>query len=314
MGGLEITRRIKSFRKIISFSPILVLLLATGLSGCVHLSRAHEEVTCRENSQDPFEPDARMAGGDFKGKCINTRNRRSIKILTEQESGAFNPEAGRILIANFSHAGEFWIASIPKNLNIDGVDFVRSWFFLGVSHLAIHFRLHESTPVVLIPQLLSNHADPVETTDVVFSLESLESRADPLPFISAAAFFGNYAAVYRLMTLDELRQEKNEGLDPLWVNLPKKSRAPFFWKLVEEGDRNGLHTMFHVFDHNCGNIPIAALDSVIEYDAETRSRIAGKNCFNPSEIKSYLKVRGLNYSVNSEPVRTESEWKLPDEE
>ncbi|MHC1726620.1 MAG: hypothetical protein AB9866_11510 [Syntrophobacteraceae bacterium] len=300
MAGLKITCRLEFFRKRFFSFAILVLLLAAGLSGCAHVGKAHEQVACKENPQDPFEPDAVMPGGEFKGKCVNTGNRRSIKILTEQEAGAYNLDPGRVHIANFSHAGTFWVAGIPRDLNIIGVDFVRSWFFFGVAHLSIHFRLHESTPVVLVPQLLSHHAEPEKTTDVVFSLEALESRADPLPFISAAAFFGNYVAVHRFLTLDELREEKVEGLDHLWVDLPQGSRAPFFWKLVEVSDRNGLNTMFRVFAHNCGNIPINALDSVMEYDADTRSRITGKNCFNPSEIKAYLKARGLAYSVKSE--------------
>lgn len=288
---------------------ILLLLLTFGLSGCAHLGDAHKKLSCRENREDPFEPEVRMPGGKFKGQCINTAKRRSIKILTEQEAGAYNSGSvyDRVYIANLSHAGTFWVASIPKDLNIIGVDFVRSWFFFGVAHLSIHFRLHESTPVVLVPQLRSHRADPVKTTDVVFSLEALESRADPLPFISAAAFFGNYVAVYRFLTMEELREEKVEGIDPLWVNLPRESRAPFLWKLIEESDRHGLSTMFRVFEHNCGNIPINALDSIMEYDAETRSRIAGKNCFNPSEIKAYLKERGLRYSVSDDGVGSDLE-------
>lgn len=282
------------FRKTLCFSPLLAVLLAFAPSGCVHLGNTHQEVICKENPMDPFEPDARMPGGPFRGKCINTTKRRSVKILSEQEAMAYNLDPGCVSVANFSHAKTFWIASIPKDLKIIGVNFVRSWFFFGVAHLSIHFLLDESTPVVLVPQMKPRQADPVTTIDVVFSLEGLESRSDPLPFTPGGALFGKYVAVYRFLSLDALRDEKSEGLDPLWVNLPPKSRERFFWKLVEESDRTGLSAMFRIFERNCGNTPINALDSVMEYDAKTRSRIAGKNCYNPLRIKSYLKERGID--------------------
>src|SRR5512139_2576021 len=70
---------------------------------------------CTLDPADPFEPHASMPRGPFAGRCLDTSEQRSIRILSPVQAAAYGlaPDRDRILaIANLRHAGRYWVAEI----------------------------------------------------------------------------------------------------------------------------------------------------------------------------------------------------------
>ncbi|MEZ0393402.1 MAG: DUF4105 domain-containing protein [Pseudobdellovibrionaceae bacterium] len=133
----------------------------------------NKEGNCRMDLEDPYSPDARMPGnGPYAGQCLDTRGVRAIQILDSQLLNKFQTAArpGSIIVANFKHNHQFWIAEIPTS-EIKEVFMQQE---VGKENIPIHhqarFVFNEGKGIRLFPQKKSQEAqfkEPVLVKDFV---------------------------------------------------------------------------------------------------------------------------------------------------
>src|SRR5262245_61129481 len=99
---------------------------------------------CSLDPADPFEPRAAMPRGPFAGRCLDTSEERSIRILSPAEAAPYGltPDSDRaFVIANVRHAGRYWVAQIDPSAAEDVV-FQVEYFpaIVPAAHTQLCFR------------------------------------------------------------------------------------------------------------------------------------------------------------------------------
>ena len=68
---------------------------------------------CIFDEQDRFEPRSRFQDGPWTGRCHDTKHKRPVGILDNEEAVAYQDPSDYLVIYNVYHNGSFWVAFVP---------------------------------------------------------------------------------------------------------------------------------------------------------------------------------------------------------
>ena len=69
---------------------------------------------CLFDESDPYEPRTSFVKGPWVGECHDTRQRRPVDFVSDEEAGEYQDPAGYLVINNVYHQGAFWYAFIES--------------------------------------------------------------------------------------------------------------------------------------------------------------------------------------------------------
>ena len=177
--------------------------LAVCDAGLMHPTSAW--AVCSLDPSDPFEPHASMPRGRFEGRCLDTSEERSIRILSTDQAAAYGlvPDRERIfVIANLRYAGRYWVAEIDPQAVEEVI--LRSSTFRhrsGGAHTALRFRFRPGRGPRLKPQVGPAGSGVTRLPDLVYSVEAAYLiHGEPYDLVKGMQ--NHYATAYRFVSLE----------------------------------------------------------------------------------------------------------------
>lgn len=247
---------------------------------------------------DAYESKVVLPKGSHKGECADTTTARSvIRILDD-----FPKNSDRLLVANVSHAGSFWIADFPRD-GVEEVLFQMERFpaIVPAAHTQIRLRFKENSQVILKNQL--NPEKQVTLRDFVLSAEALGQKGWSFDLMKGMK--GEYLINYRITSLSDkfdwmIVKQKHQVIQwPLKLSAEDKQKIlPAYLALA---NKEGMNKLYHTLSKNCTNELFRVMDSTLRYGALSVLPI-NLNPFDemyPVLVKSALDARGLIQYVDN---------------
>lgn len=200
-----------------------------------------------------------MPGGMHKGKCMNSCEQRSVKILRQ--------DANTITIANFRHLKQFWLATIPLN-GLESAIYQTQEILpesCPACHSQLRFRFRADNPVVLTSQNVLAPKREVTLTDIVYSIEGTGLPAMQFDVISA--LLDSLGLSYSFVSLqDRARQMiyiELSTVNQLRLNLSPRDRIKLLQAALRQSDRMGMTQMYNLFERNCTSELFRIIDASV---------------------------------------------------
>ena len=285
------------------FGPLVRLAptrLAPILLALALLARA-SSASCQLDPGDPYDPRAEIPRGPFKGRCLYTRELRSLRLLSKEAAAARGLPArpGLLYLANVRHADRFWLAAVdPRAVEAAIVQIEYFPAIVPAAHTQLRFRFAPGRGPVLVPQRRGGRQDPVRLRDLVYSVEAV-------PVVGGDAYDlvkgmeDHFGTAYRMVSLSD-RYHRMVVIDhhrvmQLRLRLTPRERRDLFVHAVRLGDRCGMKLMYHTLARNCTTELVRVIDQTVAYSPW---RSAFKNaaffmCSIPTELPHTLRIRGL---------------------
>ena len=233
---------------------------------------SYVEGTCIVDRNDPFEPDVRMKEGPLKGMCVNPLARRSVKILSAEETKPyFSLKTGNIVIANFSHEQKFWVAQIP----IDQVQQLKiqiQYFAvvkvprIEIAHTQFLFEFKEGAEILLTPQVRpAKSSEIVKLKKMIFSVENIGPYGEA--FDGLKGLKGHYKLAYRAVSLADKYQwmvkEVKSLVEQERIDLRPDQVRAVLNEALTRGDQWSTNRDYHTIKPNCVSELFSILDKVL---------------------------------------------------
>ncbi|MBI4422278.1 MAG: hypothetical protein HY554_01035 [Elusimicrobia bacterium] len=252
---------------------------------------------------DPFEPSGIIPRGPFKGRKVDTAEKRSIHLLTPAEAAPYGPLPGERLVSNFLHRDRWWIARIPEG-GVQDVIVQDEVFRGGLGHGQLRLVMKPGRPVTLIPQVRGSTDAPVALYD--FSWSAWGTAPKDLKVVvssprqvarSVIAGLEQFIVTYRMFSLEQSRGILSTGgeLDSVRqfrLDLPDEDKQRVLAQAIAMGSAAGMDQMFSLATRSCVSQLFVLLDSVLDY-GPVRNAAARPFRHIPALIPRYLKLRGL---------------------
>lgn len=256
---------------------ILILILSVSFSTFAKV----DHTKCPVNENDPIATELRMPEGPFKGRCINSNNYRSVRVLTNNEHSLFGLEKNDdvFILANFRHLNKFWVAEIPLK-SIEGVVYQKMSLKKGLPlfHGQIRFIMKDDAI-----RLTSQEKDASKRT----SLELREKSGKPQDFV--VALFGvrdlehdletfnpsfglavlgksKYAVSYTFQSLYDSSQwalDNKQPVDQYAMDLDSEKQRQILALARDLGTEKGVGEMYNILTNNCLNFTFTVLNKVV---------------------------------------------------
>ncbi|MBS1985647.1 MAG: hypothetical protein JST16_15905 [Bdellovibrionales bacterium] len=258
------------------------------------------------DSNDEFPFEARFkAPAHYAGECIDTTQARPIRILSftdvarvlsgrpALEKTSFAAQPGDVYVANFSHAGKFWIARIPQD-GIQNIYYQIEYFpvlpVVGslppfdklASHSELRFQMKMGNEVYLIPQNRKDDSQVLRLRNFVFSSEAVMRRGDTFDLINKGTQ-GFYAIGYRFTSLDDkiksMILEQHHQVDQILLNLNDAAKERVLETALHMSDssnRGGMPEIYNSWDKSCITEAFRTLDQATDYNPGGEDSIFGK--------------------------------------
>jgi hypothetical protein len=254
-----------------------------------------EEVDCRSNLSDKYEPNAVMPKGPYKGQCLSDHARPVVETEESRNQPIWKEY---IEIANVSHLGEYYIAKIPVN-GIDKIIFQLEYFPAAVpaGHTQTRLMFKKETPVTLTPQDTSRSHEEITVDNLVFSVEATGHIGYKFDIFNGLK--NHFATVYRVKTLEGFVKrviiEKNRKVEQWVLKLEKNEMRKFLVNYINESSQNQYKNMYNTLTVNCTNELVRILDKGVQYKwNEVVGKFVAKAAeFYPNIIRTALIGRGL---------------------
>jgi hypothetical protein len=257
---------------------------------------------CTLDPGDPFEPHASMPRGPFAGRCLDTSEERSIRILSPDQAAAYGlaPDRDRIfVIANLRHAGRYWVAEIDPQAVEEVILQVEHFpAIVPAAHTQLCFRFRPGQGPRLVPQI--GPADPGLTrlTDLVYSVEAAYLvHGEPYDLVKGMQ--NHYATAYRFVSLESRYRQMvfhdHHRVEQIRLKLAPEERRRLLIRALRDSDTAQLGRMYHTLALNCTTELIRAIDRSVTYSAWQRLLAAVTFFLDrvPTECRGQLALRGL---------------------
>jgi hypothetical protein len=266
---------------------------------------------CRIDKSDPYEVDAKIIQGKFKGQCLDTKSVRSYRLLDQKIINQYNvlkhaQNKGALFAANFFHAGKFYIAAINpshlKNIIFQIERFPPEWL---AAHTQLRFTFDSAQAISLYDQknpekILFN------LSEMVLSVEAAFMRQGP-NYDLWKGMHGYFGMAHRLVSLEQRYQEsvaqyghKVEQIllsphEKLIANNPQW-RSELLLSMLMELDRPAMNSLYHTLKVNCTNTLFRALDKYFNYEKEAGSGLSATwPIFSQHALKKRRLIQGVSF-------------------
>jgi hypothetical protein len=255
-----------------------------------------------------------MSFGRFKGQEIDVRTRRSIELLSKDNSHA--------IIKYFFHKSSFYIARIP----LSGVTSVRGQrFSFGerdsgvlslwgrltstlVNHAQVRFIFDSDAPIELFQLDNTNlEGDPVEyITDIVYSVEVVGPKGKKWSIKNS---FGDLACAHRILSTEEMFFERVYLCNYIVEQTPQlplteQDLQHALHLIMHNSNAAGLDTPYYILTpflraSNCTSEAFRILDTILWKRYTLKQKIIAKSLWRlPVKLELYLQLRGLHFNTD----------------
>lgn len=225
---------------------------------------------CFTNPSDPFNVSLRFTKGKHVGSCIYTEVRRTVRVVDPQyfaRTYGVTPPQGQVLVANFRHDNQFWIASIPMNKIIK--TYIQAFMLMGpFSHLQLRFLLQEGAYVELYPQNLSAPRRIEKINDFVFALHALravEQKDEGYSPISEGLNDG-YGVAYNMRSTTEDVSDINEKgivVEQFELNLTRTQQTQLLRNRLELAKNSSESDLYHTATKSCVTAVLEGIYAIV---------------------------------------------------
>jgi uncharacterized protein DUF4105 len=248
---------------------------------------------CRLAPGDPFDPDAAMVGGRFRGRCLDTREQRSAVLLRDRSG------ARKVVLANLRHADRFWIAEVGPEA-LEDVIFQTEYFpaVVPAAHVELRFRFRPGQGPRLTPQVPDDGTAPVRIDDLVFSVEAV-SLVDGEPYDLVKGLFGHFGTAYRLVSLDDRRRDmvvkQRHRVTQLRLRLTPRQERAVLAHTLHLSDQSGMRVVYNTATRNCASELFRVIDRAVPLPPARRALAWGGGFLRsiPTAAEQALALRGL---------------------
>lgn len=258
-----------------------------------------DATTCAFNSNDPFEPKARIAKGPNAGQCVDTRKSRALVKLTPEQAKNYGGTADGVLsVANVSHKGRFYVAHIPVNA-IKNAIFQLEYFpaVVPAGHTQLRLQFAPEMPVTLVSQSKDDTPSVERVQDLILSVEALGQPGFRYDIINGMK--DHFAAVWRMTSLEEkydhMVKKQNHRVEQWKLDMTSAEARKILESYVQKSNSLKYGEMYHTLKLNCTTEIIDAIDAGMNYNLfEKFGKFTAKTTdFYPNVIRISLQKRGL---------------------
>ncbi len=281
------------FPKIFIFTAVIGANILAGPALAVGKKNVPKYIgeTCVVDEQDPYEPHMRIDSGEYKGLCVNPTLRRSAQRLSVEEAQKYFPGTKDVVVANFSHDEQFWIAEIPFQ-QIDRILLQVEYFpvALGMEIAHTQFRVNfaNGAKIRLKPQSTQQKTQTSLTLDgMIFSVENISPFGEA--FDPIKGLFDQYRTAYRLVSLEQ-KYDWMVLTNGDWVEQYEFNFSPMEARLIlaeglNRGTKNSIGLSYNTLKHSCITELYAIVDKVFGVKAKAQP-------FNPNLAPTEFFRRG----------------------
>jgi hypothetical protein len=257
---------------------------------------------CTLDPNDPFEPHASMPRGPFAGRCLDTSEQRSIRILSPDQAAAYGltPDRDRIfVIANLRHAGRYWVAEIDPQA-VEEVILQVEYFpaVVPAAHTQLCFRFRPGQAPRLVPQIGPADSGATRLTDLVYSVEAAYLiHGEPYDLVKGTQ--DHYATAYRFVSLEtryrQMVLHEHHRVEQIRLKLAPEERRRLLIRVLRDSDAAQLGRMYDTLGLNCTTELIRAIDGSVTYSAWQHVLAAATFFLDgvPTQCRGQLALRGL---------------------
>lgn len=274
---------------------VAVAILSLALPG---RSRAD----CTLDPSDPFEPHAAMPRGPFAGRCLDTSDERSIRILSRDQAARYGMKPGgerTLVFANLRHAGRYWVAEVDPQA-VEEVILQVEYFpaIVPAAHTQLCFRFRPGQGPRLVPQAGPADSGVTRLPDLVYSVEAA-FLVDGEPYDLVKGMQDHYATAYRFVSLEDRYRsmvlEQHHRVEQIGLKLTAEDRRRLLIRSLRDSDAAQLGRMYHTLALNCTTELMRAIDRSVTYSAWERVMTAVTFVLDrvPTQCRGQLALRGL---------------------
>ena len=247
-------------------------------------------------SDDPWMPRGIVARGIYAGWELDTNQFRSAALLTPQQAAPYQPAAGEILLANFRHADQWFIARIRPDQIADLVFHLELIpnEFPGV-HNQLRIVMKEGAEVTLLPQRPGDSPTPVRLRNLVLSSEGNWAPGSSFNWRGGPE---QQSIAHMAMSMDQKAHIMSGGPVPhdvhqVYLQMDAAKKRDVVMSYLTHATRVGTDEMFNLGNWNCASPLFNVLDRTLDY-GPLRNGLAA---LSPSSIPhwslSNIAVRGI---------------------
>jgi len=231
---------------------------------------SYQSDACILSKTDPYDLGEVMREGDYKGQCMNTSLRRPAVILSEDDA--------KITIANFFHAGTFWIAEIPKS-GVDQVIFQIASFpesvpLIKFAHNQLRFVMKSGITIKLTPQDTASKLAPTEIDQLNFVDQPTGPKGLD-EYEGSKGLSPTYGNMLRVMgTIDRAHEELGGNDDTTRQFLLKMTDDEKNLALINGvrlSAKLGYDDIYRLFSENCMTTAFDILDQSVTYKKHVKA-------------------------------------------
>ncbi len=224
---------------------------------------------CSCDSADPYDPKNRMPVGPFKGDCLNTCMQRSAQLLDSESEDILR-------VANFGHAGQFWIAEIPANGVAEVIFQIQYFNVLPSPHSAhgqLRFRMKPDQAVNLTPQIPGSWPkESVTLADFIYSANAIGVRHG-IPWDPFGGMVGFYAIAHQFTSLDDSIDiihgfPFTDRVEQYILTLTDTQKQQLLRTALQRSTQLGISQEYNTVNRNCTTEALAAIDRVTGYSGD----------------------------------------------
>lgn len=225
---------------------------------------------CRADVQDEFEEPIQFGFGPYKGECVNSCRFRRAIFIDKETARRFGGDNDHLVIANFLHQGQYWIARVPVN-STTSVNIGFEKFLSNIAHVLIRFRFPKSDPVVLFRQdgNWRRHARTRvhQLQDLVVSAEGVPPKDRNYDFLESS--LGRYLFDYRVLSIEEeehwMIDLKNHSVKQFALKTDLTTNAGLLRSALNESTNKSFKSAYQLFTNNCATAVMDVIDAEIKY-------------------------------------------------
>ena len=221
---------------------------------------------CVFDAGDRFEPRTTFVDGPWVGACHDTRKRRPVDLLSEDDAWALQDPSGYLAIYNVYHRGAFWVAFVPKSAVYE-VYFQLEYFPAVVPAGHTQLRLEYAEPVRLYGQSTSVKGLYDEVFDLTLSIEAVTRPGDSYDLFKGTQ--EHFAIAYRVTTMEarfeDMVVRQGHHVEQWRLTLEEDEAEALLGRYVSMSAEHQLDYSYHTLFKNCTTDIIKALDAVVSY-------------------------------------------------
>lgn len=207
----------------------------------------------------------RVPRGLHQGKLLDTSWKRTLRVLDTVEGGPYRVQPTDLVVTNFLHRGQFWIARIPQGA-VETVYFHKEVFpaVVPAAHTQLRFHLKPGHEAVLFPQYAGAEA-PEPVADVVFSVDAVQVPGDV--FDVWRGLWNHFGLALRLQSLEEVYYRsifaRGHTIEQIKLVLSDKQRQAAFADAIQRADEAKMSRMYNTILRSCTTSAFGILDEAI---------------------------------------------------